>query len=68
MRQVLHDLWEKRVLSPDDLEAMAHSYEDWQAVWALVRAGWAADGTPGFVMTDEGDHIAAQIFKPNDGE
>jgi hypothetical protein len=63
-RYLLGVLTREGFLSKETVESMASSYDDWQDVFMLVRAGYASDGPNGLLPTSEGRRAAELVFVP----
>lgn len=58
----LHELREKGHIPAADIPSIAEDYEDWRAILAVIRAGWAHANRRGFVITPMGRERGEFIF------
>lgn len=62
----LYFLGEQTSVEPEKLEELATSFSDWDAIYNVVRAGWAQSHSGGIVITQPGKDVIERIFEPQE--
>ena len=60
-REFLFLLSEQTLVNPQQLEELAKGFEDWNAIYNVVRAGWAQSFSGGILVTDQGRAVIGMI-------